>query len=237
MNFKVLLTTSGTGSRLKDETQDLNKVLVEIAGKPTIEYILEKYNPSIPIVVTLGYKAEQVKTYLEQNHPERIFEFVTVDKYEGEGTSLGYSMLQAEKNLQTPFVFHCCDTIVAEPIKAPTENWIAGFMVDKENTDLKLEQYRTHKIENEEVTKLNEKGDMDFESIHIGLIGIKNYENFWSTLRNIYENDPLSTGHSDVHVIMKMMEDGHHFALAPFKEWLDTGNPNALEQTRTHFAN
>ena len=76
-----------------------------------LRYIVDSYASDIPLVITLGFLGEQVKGFLIKNYPERIFEFVSVDIYEGPGSSLGYSMLQAKRNLQCPFIFHACDGI------------------------------------------------------------------------------------------------------------------------------
>jgi NDP-sugar pyrophosphorylase family protein len=103
-SYKVLLTTSGIGSRLGEITKYTNKALVRIGDKPSISHIIETYPNDTIFVVTLGYFGNQVKDFLEIAYPERIFEFVYVDKYEGEGSSLLYSMLCA-KNLFKSHLF------------------------------------------------------------------------------------------------------------------------------------
>ncbi|MBR9705593.1 hypothetical protein GOV14_01020 [Candidatus Pacearchaeota archaeon] len=237
MNYKVLITTSGIGSRLKELTKDTNKALVEINGKATLSYVIGAYPKEVPIVVTLGYYGDHVQKFLEENYPDRKFEFVTIDNYAGEGSSLGYSMLQTKDNLQCPFVFHACDTIVVEKIPAPDQNWIAGYVADKDTTDLQWEQYRTHKVEEGKVLRLNDKGDPDFESIHIGLTGVKDYADFWSTLESLYNSDPSSSGWSDVHVVNTMIQNGNKFEWIPYKVWLDTGNMEALKKAGDYLAN
>mgnify|MGYP005631710671 CR=1 FL=1 len=236
VNYKVLITTSGTGSRLSELTKYINKALVKIGNKPAISYIIEAYPKEVPLVVTIGYLAEQVKEFLLMAYPDRKFEFVQVYNYEGPGTSLGLSMLQAEQNLQCPFIFHCCDTIVTEDIPEPTKNWIGGYVMNKEITELPWSQYRTHKVVDGKVVRLNEKGDPDFESAHVGLVGINDYASFWKTLREIYEADKENICHSDVHVIAKMIKSGINFELAPYQTWLDTGNMDSLERAKNYFS-
>jgi dTDP-glucose pyrophosphorylase len=63
MNYKVLLPTSGTGSRLGDITKHTNKALVPLNGRPAVEYILASYAKDVPVVVTLGYRGEDVKKH------------------------------------------------------------------------------------------------------------------------------------------------------------------------------
>lgn len=234
--YKVLLPTSGTGSRLKDITKNTNKALVAIAGRPAIEHILVSYPKNVPIVVTLGYLGESVKAYLEKEHPDRKFEFVWVDKYEGPGSSLGYSMLKAKDNLQCPFIFHACDGIFVEPIPAPEYNWIGGFVDDWKTTDLPLEQYRTHAMKDDVIMNLNDRGVPGFDSVHIGLDGIHDYKIYWDTLQSIYDKDPNDAQISDVPILDSMIKQGVEFKWIPYKVWLDTGNIPALQRTEKFLA-
>lgn len=232
MKYKVLITTSGTGSRLGEITKTINKALVPINGRPTIEYIFDSYSNDTPFVVTLGYLGEQVREYLIKNYPNRIFEFVEVDKYIGEGSSLLYSMKCAKEKLQCPFVFHACDTLVTEQIPEPDRNWIAGYLTEAAIKEgMNLGQYRTHKVVDGEIIKLLDKGESGFQSIHIGLDGIYDYQEFWRVLEDIYVRDPNNSSLSEVHVLSRMLEQGTPFEWISYNVWLDTGNIDALKKT------
>lgn len=228
MHYKVLLTTSGTGSRLKELTKITNKCLIPISGHPMIDYILRSYPKEIPIVVTLGYFGDQVKKILIKYYPERCFEFAEVDLYEGMGSSLGYSMLQSKKFLHCPFIFHACDTIVVDAIPIPDRNWAAGYIPD---SNMDAVSYRTHKTMGKQLIRLNDKGINDFNAIHIGITGIYDHEKFWSTLEALYRKNPNDSTLSDVHVIDRMIGEGGSFESIPFSTWLDTGNLEALHHT------
>jgi len=229
MDYKVIITTSGTGSRLKELTKSTNKALIDINGRATIEYILDKYDKSIPLVVTIGYLADQITEYFKTHHQDRDITFVKIDPFEGPGSSLGYSLLQAEPFVQCPFIFHACDTIVTEDIPLPDHNWAAAFPVAP-NQD--VSQYRTHKKESAQLVKINDKGVPGYNAVHIGLTGILDYQSFWKNLRNLYEKRPKEdTSLSDVHVIEAMLNEGIKFESIDLPSWLDTGNLEALNQT------
>jgi len=142
--YKVLITTSGIGSRLHKITQHINKALIEVGGKPVLSYILDKYSPDIPLVLTLGYLSDQIKDFMSKYYPDRKVEYALVDRYEGPGTSCGYSILQAERYLQCPFIFHACDTIVFEPIPAPDYNWTGGYINSHIPNDVVEKNFTTH---------------------------------------------------------------------------------------------
>ena len=62
---KVLITTSGLGSRLGNVTQFTNKSLVSIGDKPVISHIIESYNSKTEFIITLGHYGDQVKQFLK----------------------------------------------------------------------------------------------------------------------------------------------------------------------------
>lgn len=236
MKYKVLITTSGTGSRLGEKTRDTNKALVKINGKPTIEYIFRSYPENTDFVVTLGYLGDQVREYLTTHYSKYNFEFVEIDKYKGEGSSLLYSIRCTKDKLQCPFIFHACDTIVIEEIPQPSYNWVIGYVVDPTDKSIDTKQYRTHKISDQYLSKINDKGIPDFDSIHIGMTGINDYKEFWDTLEEIYTDDPNNQSLGDVPIIEKLLDKGIKFKWIPFKTWLDTGNLQSIANTEKYLA-
>ena len=76
MKYKVLLLTSGVGSRLGNITQYTNKALIRIGKKPAICHIIDYYPKDVEFVITLGYFGKQVKEFLELVYPNRKFNFV-----------------------------------------------------------------------------------------------------------------------------------------------------------------
>ncbi|MBU3935617.1 hypothetical protein KJ909_02990 [Patescibacteria group bacterium] len=226
--YKVLVTTSGMGSRLGELVADTNKSLVLLKEKPIIDYIIESYPENVEIVFTLGYFGDKVKKYLVKNYPKRKFTYVVVDKYQGEGSSLGYSMLMAERQLQCPFIFHCNDTLANGPIPSPEEyNWNGG----SKGQDVELfntQRYSSFSVKNGFLTVMNRKGATDFDLFHIGLVGFKDYGEFWKNLRGLYEANPNDSSLNDCAAMQVMLRDGFKFKSVEFPRWLDTGNLEVL---------
>jgi len=222
VEYKVLITTSGIGSRLGDLTKFTNKSLVRVGKKPAISYIVESYPKEIEMVITVGYFANQVEDFLTLAYPDRRFKFINVDKFEGEGTSLGYSMLKAKDELQCPFIFHAADTIITEKINEPSYNWLGAAL--KKNTS----QYRT--ISFNPANIIYEKGDMNSNFAYIGLAGINDYKKFWSALEDEYKIDSTNTSLSDCHAINKMGVD--KWEVVEYFNWLDIGNVSELKHAR-----
>jgi hypothetical protein len=178
-------------------------------------------------VITLGHFGEHVKEFLEIGYPERSFEFVEVHNYEGPGSSLARSMLAAEGSLQLPFIFHASDTLVlTQQIPPPSLNWVFGHKsVDASN-------YATFDVDGPHVLKFHEKGMTNFDFIHIGLIGVFNYLEFWESLKKVLNSHHIHNP-SDVDVQREMLKKGLKINVIESKNWLDIGNSSALSIAKT----
>jgi dTDP-glucose pyrophosphorylase len=223
--YKVLLTTSGLGSRLGNLTKFTNKSLVRVGDKPVISHIIESYPDDVEFVVTLGHYGSHVKQYLTLAHPERQIQFVEVDNYMGEGSSLLYSISLCEEYLQCPFIFHACDTLLSKGYIKQIDfstNWSIGGSGDNSQS------YRTINCVNGKIASINEKGEQNFDFVYVGVSGIWQYAVFWdickTTLATVNTSDL-----SDCHVIRKMND----FSVVQLDDWYDIGNIDALKRTRS----
>ena len=229
--MRVLITTSGVGSRLGKITEYTNKCLVRVGDKPAISHIIQSYPEETTFVITLGYYGEHVREYLTLAHPSKKFIFFEVQKYKGEGSSLLHSMSVARKALQQPFIFHACDAIVLDNIPSPSnENWILGSNV------IPADQYRTLNVSGAEkkyLSGINEKGEISFDLAYPGLLGIKEYSCFWKCLDDVLHDS--DTQLSDCHVVQKMMQGGKKFRVQETEHWYDIGEPYSLARARNHI--
>ncbi len=231
MKYKLLLMTGGIGSRLGELTKNTNKALVPINGRATIDYVLDQYPKEVPVVVNLGYLGQSVKDYLGENHKDRTFEYVWLDKWIGPGASIGYAILKSRENLQCPFIFQGCDTLIMQNIPAPDKNWIGGYVEDWQNSSMDTSHYDTLSVKDGKIARFNHRGTPGFDSIYLGLDGIYEYKAYFETLEALYNTDPSSEKHHPIQVYNKMIEAGHEFYSEHFTTWLDTGNISALQQT------
>jgi NDP-sugar pyrophosphorylase family protein len=228
----VLLPTSGTGSRLFEITQFTNKSLIPVGDKYAICHIIEYYPPDTEFIITLGYYGNQVRDFLELAYPERKFTFVQVDRYEGEGSSLGYSMLKAKSLLEMgPFYFHCCDTILEkqETWSDPSENTL---LVGKTDSS---EQYATVCGTNSKVTSLQKKGASQFDFMYTGVSYIKDSQEFWNELEKLYQDNPNNQALSDVGALQALLTQGYTFLYDLQEDVYDTGNLKSYAATTAHF--
>jgi choline kinase len=226
-DYKVLITTSGLGTRLGNLTDYTNKALIRVTDKPVISYIIESYPKDTSFIITLGYYGTHVKQFLSLAYPDRNFTYVEIDKYQGEGSSLGYSILQCRNVIDRPFIFHASDTILKDfKIPCLENNWIVGSY--KEDSS----QYRTLNLSNEKILKINEKGELGYDFSYVGVAGIKDFESFFINLDMLISNNHVDT--SDIHVINEMLLD-KDFYYKHADNWYDMGNTAELIKTRKAF--
>jgi len=229
VDYKVLITTSGIGSRLGDLTTYTNKCLVRVGNKPAISYIIESYPLNTKFIITLGHYGSHVKQFLKLTYPNLNFSFVNVDKFQGEGSSLGYSLLKAKSKINSPFIFHASDTIIKDyKITEPTFNYVLGaYKKDPA-------QYRTLNLFSNKLVKINEQGELNHDLSYIGVAGINNYKLFFSKLKKQIQIQKENT--SDVHAINKMVSEVNFKTLdIKEKNWYDVGNTTELAITRKFF--
>jgi len=231
--MKILITTSGIGSRLGNITQYINKSLVKIGDKLAIDYIIDNYKhlPNVEFVITLGYKGDFVKQYLTLAYPKLINEiqFVDVNLYQGPGSSLGYSLLQTRTFINEPFIFHCCDAIFIDKINFNfNKNTLFVFKKDY------AAQYSTVNVVDDYITQINEKGANIFDFMYVGVSYIKDYELFWNCLEKIYMQDKYFHQLSDIHVYMEMLKT-IKFKFKILNKYFDIGNQNDYAIVLEHF--
>lgn len=225
---KVLITTSGIGSRLGEFTNHTNKSLVKVGDKLALSRIIEIYPKNTTYVITLGHFGFHVRDFLDVAYPDRNFQYVDVSKFEGPGSSLGFSMLSAAEYLQEPFVFHASDTLLleAEMLEIPAGNWVAG------SKGTSASQYASLDVSSGLVMNFHDKGMMQFDFLHIGLIGVFDFSDFWATLREIYESNPNDSSLNDLAVLTRMKSRGTQFRFVEAKNWVDMGNTESLLAAR-----
>ena len=105
-NRVVCILTAGVGSRMGPMGQVLNKSLFVFKKKAIISNIIEKFpKKNTKFIIGLGYKGNQVKSFLKIAHPDIDFVFKTIKNYKGKGSGPGLSLYSCKKYLQKPFYF------------------------------------------------------------------------------------------------------------------------------------
>jgi choline kinase len=97
---RPVIIAAGRGSRLQNETDEIPKTLVDVMGKPMLEWILEAFASAglsrKDVVFVCGYRADVIKA--------RYPEFTYVTNYDWQNNNILLSLLMAREYLKDGFV-------------------------------------------------------------------------------------------------------------------------------------
>ena len=219
---KLCILAAGIGSR-NDNISGLHKALLPLENRPVISHILDKLNDDIEIVIALGYKSEQIKSYMELVHSDRNITYIDVDNYDGVGAGPGYSLLCCKEKLKEPFVFTSVDTLVESDFDFMSidENWLGVSSVDvNESINYCL-------VEGSKYLDKLYYGSGD--TAYIGMAGVHDYKDFWNSL----EKHKII---KDEYQVIHGFDGLPHMKLLNFV-WYDTGNNESYAETKKVFSN
>ncbi len=74
----VIFPVAGLGSRLRPLTWSKPKPLVQVAGKPMFEHVLDRVLPYEPekIVFITGYLGDEIEAWAREKYPDQELAFV-----------------------------------------------------------------------------------------------------------------------------------------------------------------
>jgi len=227
MNYKVVILTAGVGKRIGSWGEVFNKALLPVNFKPVICQIIDKFPTDVEIILAVGYKKEQITTYLTTVYPHRKLAFVDVEKYTGEGSGPGYSLLKCKPHLQCPFIFYAVDTIVTDPVPEPSNNW---YGVAEVKDTLRFCSCKVD--EQNKIVRIDDKNKNDNTLAFIGLAGVHEYDIFW---RSLEKNITLIGGELQVSNGFLGLMHSQSGMYAQTFTWLDTGTQEEYNRTKEYF--
>ena len=218
---KFCILAAGRGTR-NNNIVGLHKALLPLENKPVISHIIDRLD-DVEIVIAVGYKSEQIKTYMKLVHSDKNITYVDVDNFDGVGSGPGYSLLCCKDELQEPFVFTSVDTLIGDNINLMSidENWLGIAPVD---TDDSLNYCL---VEGSKYLDNLYYGVGD--RAYIGMAGIYEYKLFWDSL----EKHKII---KDEYQVIHGFDGLEHMKLINFI-WYDTGNNESYANTQRVFSN
>ena len=219
MKYKVCILAAGVGGRMNSFTEHINKSLLPVNFKAVISHIIEKFDINIEIVVAVGHLKESLIDYLSCAHNDRKITIVEINKFTGKGSGPGYSLMKCRKHLKIPFIFFASDTLVAEDIPAPDENWLGVAPV------VDTSSYCTAKIVGGQIVRLDDKVVSKNRNAFVGVAGVKDHYTFFEALS---KNTELKNNELQVSNGFSALID--HNLKPKYFIWNDTGNLDGYKE-------
>jgi glucose-1-phosphate thymidylyltransferase len=114
---KAIIPVAGMGKRLRPHTHTQPKVLMNVAGKPILAYILDELRDLgvDEVALVVGHLAEKVEEWVRERYPFRA-QFV----YQDQPLGNGHALYVAREFLTEPTLVVFGDTIVQADLSAAT---------------------------------------------------------------------------------------------------------------------
>lgn len=219
----VLITTSGLGSRLGEKSKFINKALLRVGDLPIISHIIQSYKQDTEFIITTGYKGDLIRQYLNIAHGNLNIKIVEVDKFDGEGSSLLYSMVKAKMLLQKPFVYHVSDAIIWQNSNFDFNH---NFIVGSKKGDPTY--YSSFIVSGSEVKSIHNKGELRTDFNYVGVANIFDYNFFWHEAEQLLQKQPTNSSLNDVFVFDLMLKNKLKIKFCETNQWYDTGSLKGL---------
>jgi UTP-glucose-1-phosphate uridylyltransferase len=222
MEYKFCILAAGRGTR-NSVIKNIHKGLLPLENKSIISHIINKVPEEIEIVIAIGYYSDQIKDYLKLVFPDKKITYVYVENFDGIGSGPGLSLLKCREELQCPFIFTACDTLIDEDYNFLNlnQNWIGVSHVNLED----CKNYCLVDKNKNEANFYYGEGDKAF----IGMAGIYDYKTFWKNLANV---DTIHNEHQVINGFKNLKNIEFKFLT-----WHDTGNVDSYIKTRAKFTN
>lgn len=189
MKNNLIISTAGTGSRLHQISNKLNKALLPYRNRPIICHTIDQIPLDFKVGVLVGYRSEQVKDFLNLAYPERTISYIQVDDWTSEKSGTGYSLMCAEQFVNDSFWYFPCDGVYKNLDFLTKKYEEDVFVVSKVNPS-QAYQYLTFSLSNGRIIdkffkSAKPHGDFAFT----GAMKIKDKSRFFASLEKTKSNE------------------------------------------------
>lgn len=232
--LKIAIPMAGLGTRLRPHTWSKPKALLQLAGKTVLDHVLNQFN-SLPdnfdveyVFIVGPYQLEQVKTFMEQQYPEKKTYYPVQEVMRGQS----HALWQAREYLSGPMLMVFADTLVDADFSNLNNMGDQAVAWVKEVPDPR--RFGVTIVNDEgRVTKLVEKpSSMDNRLAVVGFYYFPSAEDLFSAIQEqMDQNIQLKNEYFLADAINIMLGRGLDMRAVQVKVWLDAGTPSSMLET------
>jgi glucose-1-phosphate thymidylyltransferase len=229
--MQAIIPVAGAGTRLRPLTYTQPKVLISVAGKPILSYIIDNLvqNGVTSFVFVIGYLGEKIKEFVEQNYSHLNVQFVTQEERLGLGHAIWQARDVIDKNQE--LIIQLGDTILDADIKTILSLNYSTLCIKK------VEDPRLFGVaeldENGFIKNLVEKPLIPKSNMAlVGFYYIKETAKLIDALDYNIQNNLKTSGEFYLtEGLQKMIVDGVRFQSYKVEHWFDVGKKDILLET------
>lgn len=229
--MQAIIPVAGAGTRLRPLTYTQPKVLISVAGKPILSFIIDnlRSNGVTNFVFVIGYLGEKIKDFVGKYYPEINAVFVSQESREGMGHAI-YSARHAI-NLQQPLIVQLGDTITDVNLDEVVHSDISTLCIKKVEdprgfgvAELNMDGTIKNVVEKPSIPKSN--------MALVGFYFIRETSKLMDALAfNIEHNVRTNNEFHLTDALHKMIDDGVVFKSYKVEQWFDLGKKEILLET------
>ena len=229
--MQAIIPVAGAGTRLRPLTYTQPKVLISVAGKPILSYIIENLieNGVTDFVFVIGYLGEKIREYVEANYPKIKTSFVTQEERSGLGHAIWMAKDQIDQD--KPLIIQLGDTILDADIKSILSGEYSTLCIKKVEdprafgvAELDSDGFIKNLVEKPLIPKSN--------MALVGFYFIRDTKELFKALEsNIQNNERSNSEFYLTNSLQKMISNGVKFKSYKVEHWFDVGKKDILLET------
>ena len=232
--MKVIMPMAGKGTRLLPLTKRVPKPLVNVAGRPVMDYVMDALRRAgqlDELIIITGHLKEKVEAYVRKNYdiPARFIEQKVLD-----GTAGAVNL--ARPYVDGPVIVIFVDTLFDADLSIVKNTKDDGIIWTKE-----VEDYQRFGVvvtdKQGHMTKIVEKPNTPISKrANIGLQYVKDWRTLFDGIEHVLKNVPGKGGEFYLtDAFQYMVDKGKKLFVSEVGGWYDCGKVDTLLETNQHL--